>query len=120
MGSFVSKQAVKVEIDERPGEWIMIKPRMSQGDRTVLQDRVLKVETAGKELTAEVRVGTWQQSLLELMIVGWNLLDDAGNPVPYKRELIADFDPDDPLVDEVLGEIAARNPTSSAQSATTG
>ena len=111
MGSFVSKEPFRVTVEDRPDEWVAIKPKMSVGDRGTLSDAIMTVSTAGKETNVSVKAGQYLAAMLRVNVVDWRILGDDGQPVPFKRELIADLDPDDTLIDAVLGEIARRNPT---------
>lgn len=111
MSVFASKAPVRVEVEERPGEWIEIKGKMSVGDRGRLTDAIMKVSAGGDgQADINMRAGQYVQAMLEAGIVGWQLLDEAGQPVAFRRELIAELDPDDALVDAVLLEITRRNP----------
>jgi hypothetical protein len=111
MAIFVSKTPVRVEVDERPGEWIEIKPKMSVGDRGRLTDAIMRVsQGGGGEAAIDMKAGQYIGAMLEAGIVNWLLLDEGGQTVPFKRELIAELDPDDPLVDKALLEITQRNP----------
>jgi hypothetical protein len=122
VSNFVSREPVKVTIaaDGPDSEWVSIKPKMSVGDRGTLSDRIMHVSTAGGTTDVDVKAGQYLLAMLEVNIVDWRLLDDAGQPVPFKKDMIAGLDPDSPLIDAVLGEIAKRNPTLSGASATTG
>lgn len=120
MGAFVSKEPVRIELPERPGEYIAIKAKLSAGDRSRLLDMSVKVKA---EKDADVTVDAGQYTLLGLMQVaflGWRLLDDDGAEVPFDRKLIEDLDRDDPLVDAALAEIARRNPTGESRSGASG
>ena len=120
MGGFVSKEPVKVTIESRPDEWVAIKPKMSIGDRGTLSDAIMMVSATGKETNVNVKAGQYLAAMLRVNIVDWRFLGEDGQPVPFKRELIADLDPDDTLIDAVLGEITRRNPTLAATPATSG
>ncbi len=111
MGSFVSKEPVRVTLENRPDEWVAIKPKMSVGDRGTLSDAIMVVSATGKETNVNVKAGQYLAAMLRVNIMDWRILGDDGQPVPFKRELIADLDPDDTLIDAALGEIARRNPT---------
>lgn len=111
MAIFVSKTPARIEVAERPGEWIEIKGKMSVGDRGRLTDMIMRVsQGADGQADIDMHAGQYIQAMLEAGIVNWLLLDDSGQPVPFRRELIAELDPDDPLVDKVLSEITTRNP----------
>ena len=122
MSNFVSKEPIKVMVaeDGPDGEWVMIKPKMSVGDRGLLSDRIMSVNTAGGKTDVDVKAGQYLQAMLEVNIVDWHMSDDEGNLIPFKKELIASLDPDSPLIDKVLAEIAERNPTLSGSAATSG
>lgn len=111
MGAFAGKGTVKITVPEREGEFIEIKATLSVGERNRLMDAIMAEKGSGtKDAERLFRVGTYSQTLLEAAVVGWRLLDDEGQPVAYKHALITELDPDDALVDKVLGEIAVRYP----------
>jgi len=118
MGSFVSKQTVRITVDDKPDEWIDIKPKLSMGDRAKFQDAVLSAEFSRGGDKAKISMATGQllSKMLELAITDWKLLDDEGKQVAFKPSLIARLDPDDPLVDRALAEVTERNPTLLGQS----
>lgn len=112
MSVFVSKAPVRVSVDERPDEWIEIKAKLSVADRGRLTDTIMSVNTgSGGQADVQMHAGQYLAAMLVAGIADWRLLDDAGQPVPFRRELIAELDPDDALVDKALSEITARNPT---------
>jgi hypothetical protein len=123
MGTFVSKGTVKVTVPERPDEYIEIKVALSQGERNKLMNALMTERGSGTEnAERSFLIGTYNQDLAEAAIVGWRIferdeneeivLDASGAPkaVPFRRALIADFNPDDVLIDKVLGDIATRYP----------
>lgn len=111
MGSFVKKATVRITVPEREGEYIEIKAQLSVGEKNRVSDALMAQRDMGTD-DAEVkfRFGSYNQILLETAVVGWRLLNEESESVPFKRELIADLDPEDDLVDKVLGEIATRYP----------
>lgn len=111
MGSFVKKTTVRITVAEREGEYIEIKTQLSVGEQNRVKDALMAQRDMGTD-DAEVkfRFGSYNQILLETAVVGWRLLNEEGESVPFKKELIADMDPNDELVDRVLGEIAERYP----------
>ena len=121
---FVSKEPVKVTVEDRPDEWIAIKAKMSVGDRGAFSDAIMTVSAGvgkdSEDTKVNVKAGQYLAALLRMNIVDWRFLGDDGQPVPFKRELIADLDPDDTLIDAVLEEIARRNPTLAATRAKSG
>ncbi len=120
MSNFVSREPVRVTVETQPDEWIAIKPKMSVGDRGILSDRMMHVNTVDGKTNVDINAGQYLAAMLEVSIVDWCLLDEAGQPVPFSKSLIAGLDPDSPLIDAVLGEIAKRNPTLSGASAISG
>lgn len=113
MPHFVSTEPVVIKLHDDDREWISIKPRLSAGEKNALYDAVLDVDVPkGKdaEMDMKMKYGAYLTKLMTVAITGWCLLDDKGQEVPFKRERIENLDPDDPLVDKVLQEIAKRNP----------
>jgi len=111
-GSFVSSQPVRVELPDRPDEWIDIKSKLSEGDRKNFVRKTLETEMVEAVEKARFRPLVWEfsEALLRCAIIDWRLLDEHGLPVPYNPEKIAMLDLDDPLVDATLREIIQRNP----------
>jgi len=122
MGSFVSKQAVRVAVESRPDEWIDLKARLSIRDRAAFQDSVLKAEFKRGDDQAQISMAAGQLTykMLELSVVDWRLLDEAGNQVKFNPALIAEFDQEDELVDAAIQRVVELNPTLSGKSESDG
>jgi len=122
MGSFVSKTAERVTVENRPDEWIDLKARLSINDRAKFQDSVMKAEFTKGDDEAKISMAAGQLTyrMLELSIVDWCLLDEEGNKVPFKRAMIADLDQEDELVDAAIKRVVELNPTLSGKSESDG
>jgi len=120
MSSFVSRRAVKVTVEDRPGEWIEIKPKLDIDAREALTEKISKVSADGTTTDIQLHPGRYLGAMLEVAVVGWQLLDDEGQAVPFEGRLIGQLDPEDPLVDQALQEIADRNPTLGTNRAPSG
>lgn len=96
-------------VEGREGEWIEIKAALSVREQNRVKDAllVMRGDAADERM---VQIGASNQALLEAAVVGWCLNDEDGQAVPFKRALIGELDPEDELVDKVLGEIATRFP----------
>jgi hypothetical protein len=113
MPHFVSTEPVQIRLNDGDKEWIAIKPKLSAGERGLIYDAMLDVDMqkqTGDGVDMKMRYGAYLVKLAQVAICAWYLEDDKGNPIEFNRAHIADFDPDDPLYDKVLGEIATRNP----------
>lgn len=111
MSRFVSRKSVKIEADDESGDWVEIKPRMSRGDKDAIAGALYQTRHDGDELVVSGNVMRRETLLLVHNVVGWNLTDEQDNTLQINAENIERLDPDDPLIDKVLGEIAERNPT---------
>jgi hypothetical protein len=110
---FVSTEPVQIRLNEGDEEYISIKPKLSAGERGMIYDAILDVDVQngkGEGVDLKMRYGAYLVKLAQIAICDWHLLDEHGNPIPFNRARITSFDPDDPLYDKVLGEIALRNP----------
>jgi len=99
-------------------EWMSIKPKLSAGQKGELNNALIDVDMAGgekEETDVKVRFGSYITALARIAICDWYLEDDHGQPIPFNRNNIANFDTDDPLYDKVLGEIGRRNPFAKAK-----
>jgi len=122
MGHFSSKGRIYITLDAEPTtvhpgdavEWIAIKPALSRGDRSRLQNSTLAAsyDTESNKASLDFKTLDFELLLLQLAVVDWRLLED-GQPVPFSEAAIADLSSDDPLVDKALLEIVRRNPTRS-------
>lgn len=120
MGSFVSKKPVEVKVDDRPDEYILIRPKLGVGASGDLTDSLLTISGGGgDEAEVKVHAGRYNVALLKAGVVGWQILGgpdgdlpvDAEGYVLFKHELIDLLDPEDALVDAALAELIRRNPT---------
>lgn len=94
-------------------EWISIKPQLGAGAKNAVLNVALDIpvpKNRGDEIDAKLRYGEYLNRVMDIVICNWYLLNDQGNPVDFDRKLIQALDADDPLVDKVLAEIAARYP----------
>lgn len=109
--SFVSRTPVRIQIDG-DDRWVDIKPKLGQGERLDLIDTLLDVRALDKKggVVGIAKYGAFVNALLGLSITDWHLTDGEGADVPFTVALIADLDPDDPLVEKVTEEVVARNP----------
>lgn len=123
MARFVSDERVAVFLESDPEHIIYIRPKMNVGvqNRVISTIASIKAETATKsgastEQIVRLDMGAYNLALLTCNIVGWAGPDfDSRECTP---ENIEQLDPDDPLLDKVLGEIQRRNvsPTSNGAS----
>ncbi len=117
MSHFVSKEPVKIYLDDNSDEWIAVKPKLSLGERNLLTGSMMAVDQKTREMG--MKMDRYLQMILDMSIVDWRLLDGDGEPIPFSKSLIVDLDPDDPLVDKVLEKIGELNPTLGGKATTT-
>jgi hypothetical protein len=125
MPHFVTRAPVYVTAEglepNRPPDavqWIAIKRKLSTGDRNQVLDLV-EMHIGGSAqggdklalASASLKAGQMLSALMHLAIVDWHIHDEEGHDVPFTAEAVDELDGDDPLVDRMLGEVAALNPT---------
>jgi hypothetical protein len=116
--SFVGRTPVHITIDDDKDRYIAIKPKLGQGDRLKLIDRLMEIQalanatdrTTGTKITVIARWGAFVDELMAMSIVGWALTGEDGKPMPFDPGMIAELDPDDPLVVKAQEECVSRNP----------
>lgn len=114
MVKFVSEEKVAVTVADDPNT-IYIKPRMDFGTRNRVHGTATHVTTKkGEEATAEFDIGAYQIALLIHNIVGWSGPDF--DSVACTHANIEKLEPDDPLLEEALKQINARNTQRAATS----
>lgn len=128
MAHFIGKSPVKVHLPDDEEEYILIKPRLSHGDRAYVQDQIYEVgvevseeQTPGQETpdnpaTVKVHMAAATAALLERGVIGWQLWEEGAerteeNKIAFSKALVAQADPEDPLWDLVIQELLDRNPT---------
>lgn len=104
---FVRGERVAVSLD---GEnTIYIRARMDYGTKQKVMRSFMRVgEGAGGKGSAEIDIAGYEYALMVNNIVAWT--GPAFAAVACTEENIAKLDPDEPLLDAVLTEIAKRNP----------
>lgn len=98
----------KVPVTEGP-DTIYIRGKMDAGQREQAEDALRGIEatvTAGASV--QVNVGAYRIALLRINVLGWEGPGFEG--LPFSPANILKLDPDDPLFDKVMEEIARRNP----------
>jgi hypothetical protein len=133
MGVFVQRAPVRVAVESRPEEWIEIKAKLGQADRSRLLDALVTVDGAASgQPDVALHVGQQALALLRIGVTNWCIFerDEAeqivreadGTPrkVRFDPALVDLMDPDDELVDRALGELAQRNPISRTPQRTVG
>lgn len=103
--------------DEDTGEWIEIKPVLSRGDTDWIEEQIWALKVQGGDTIGEIKTMNRLTLLLERAVTGWHLVDESGKEFPFSKANIAKLPYDNDLVDRVLAEIAERNPTRRAASA---
>jgi hypothetical protein len=101
---FVDKKLVAVT--EGP-DTIWIKPKLSFGERTAVQDVGIRIQIGDGDPRTSFASAAYQQELLVQSITEWT--GPGWDGVPCTRESILALDYEDPLVVKVLEEITRRN-----------
>jgi len=109
---FVNGQPVAVTLGENT---IMIRPKMDFGVKNRCMDALAAIGQENGTADVALHIGAYQVALMVENIVGWQGPDFVG--VACNAANIAKLDPDEPLVELVLQEIAARNPLGGAGAA---
>lgn len=107
MARFVSDERVPVYLDEDPSNIIYIRPKMNIGIQNRVMSSVASFKGGDVAQGVEFNIGAYNIALLTCNVVGWQGPDfDNVECTPANIERL---DPDDPLLDRVLGEINTRN-----------
>jgi hypothetical protein len=107
MARFVSDERVPVYLDEDPTNIIYIRPKMNVGIQNRVMGAVASLKAGGNGQDVAFNIGAYNTAFLTNNIVGW-AGPDFDN-VECSPENIERLDPDDLLLDKVLGEINRRN-----------
>ena len=75
----------------------------------------IKLDAAGQETTVDMALGKTRKFLIENLVVGWNLLDEDGDPIEYNPVKLLQLPPD--IVSGVVQDIYERNPVLRVESA---
>lgn len=116
MSRFVDKSEVSYVCEDgsiqdtapAQGEYMVIRKRLNVAEENILQGAAIAIDK-GNDLT--LNVSRFLLTLEELFIADWRLLDAGGAEVKFEHAKIKNLDPNDPLVEAALTEIALRNPT---------
>lgn len=116
MSMFVSKEKIAVTVDGR--DIIYIKAKMDVGTRNRVHGSAARSMTKNKDgsVETELDIGRANTLLLAENVLDWegpSFTDDTGKKIPCVRHNIEMLDPDEPLVEKTVDEIAARNPQKS-------
>lgn len=104
---FVSEERVRVSLDDRDA--IYIRPKMSFAQRERAEDAVRAISgTVGGAASVAVNIGAYRIALLHINVLDWEGPSFQG--VKCTPENIDRLDPDEPLIERVMEEIANRNP----------
>lgn len=102
---FVNDAPVDVTVGENT---ISIRPKMDLGTKNRCMDALTAIGRENGETEMAVHLGAYQVALMQENIVAWRGPAFVGMACTPAH--IAKLDPDEPLVDQVLEEIVARNP----------
>lgn len=95
---------------------IYVKAKMDFGTKTAVMDALQELTTRdGTTPNVALHFGAYQVALLQHNVTGWS--GPAFQGVPCTPDMIARLDPDEPLVQKALEEIARRNPMSGGTAA---
>jgi hypothetical protein len=96
MSHFTSKEIIKIDLGE--GESISIRKEIPYTDLETI------VAGAAKAKGDESEALKLNLPLLKLAVVGWDLKDDAGVPVPFSVETLAELNVE--TIQTVLAKVA--------------
>ena len=91
MTGFLALFNTTKKLDVAEGFWIEVKTSLTAADYAKAQHALLgKMKmSGGGDMTAEPDTIAYQQELVKLAIVSWNLTDEDGAPLPLGDESIA-------------------------------
>jgi hypothetical protein len=116
MAKFVDSRPVPIS-DDGEGDQkhtIFIRPKMDFGTKTLVIEELYSLN---EQAEGSIHLGRHRLALMKHNVVAWDGPDFTG--VPCTPDTICKLDPDDPLVERVLEEIATRNPVLSKEAAKT-
>jgi hypothetical protein len=107
MARFVSDERVPIYLEEDPLHIIYIRPKMNVGIQNRVMSSVASIKGGSEGQDVAFDIGAYNTALLVNNVMGWEGPDFDN--VPCTSDNIKRLDPDDPLLDKVLGEINRRN-----------
>jgi len=112
---FIDRNA-RVGVSDEQGNVIYVREKMDVKTKGLVSDALASLSSDVMDGSGEgdiaLRLGSHNCVLLVHNIVAWEgpaFVDARGRAIPCTREWIERLDPDEPLVDKVLGEINTRN-----------
>jgi len=113
MAYFVKRGATaRVPVPGKDDQYVEIKAKMSGSDVDNVNGSFLEAKQGeGGKFEVSAKFGGFTTLLLKLNVVGWRLLDDDDEVIPFEPWQLEDRDPDEPLWDAVYEAILERNPT---------
>lgn len=104
---FIEDTRIPVTVD---GEnYMYIRPKMSYAQREKAEDAVRELSATQEGMQeVKVTVGAYRIALLHINLLGWE--GPAFQGVKFTPQNVDRLDPDEPLLDKVMEEIATRNP----------
>lgn len=109
MSMFVKRETVAVFLPDDPENIVFIRTKMDVGTTSRVQDASAKLTIKNGAMTNDMAVlmGAYNMAMLTENIVAWQ--GPAFESMPCTPETIGYLDPDEPLIERVLTEIATRN-----------
>ena len=102
---FVDAKPIDVTVGDNT---ISIRPKMDLGTRNRCMDALTSIGKENGEVDMELHIGAYQVALMRENVLSWRGPAFVG--ILCTPANIAKLDPDEPLVEQVLEEITARNP----------
>jgi hypothetical protein len=114
MSRFVQGERVPVS-DGQDTIWIL--PKMNFAQREQAEDAIRRISASTTAAAGvEVNVGAYRIALLRINVVAWE--GPGFDGMKCTPEQVEQLDPDDPLLEKVMQEIAQRNPLGGRKSPT--
>lgn len=88
---------------------------LDEGTFEAYQDltSTIKLDRDGETTEVDMALGKTRKFLLETLVVGWNLVDPAGDPVPFGPAKLRDLPPH--LIGKLIADIYEKNPILSGE-----
>lgn len=104
---FITDKLNRFHIDE--DSYIEHTP-MDEGAYEGFQDltSTIKVDRDGDSTEVDMKLGATRRFLLENLVVGWNLVDQEGAPVPFSHKKLRELPPH--IIGQLVEDIYEQNP----------
>lgn len=89
---------------------------IDEGTFEAFQDltSTVKVDQGSSSTEVDLGLGRTRKFLLEMLVIGWNLVDEGGNSIPFTYNKLMELPPN--VIAKVVDDIYAKNPILSGDS----